>query len=133
MQIAIAADAPTRAADLAWRHNPTPQSKDDEMAYAGQVVENPVTGERIVFRQTAADTDGELVAIDLSLPVGGHVPGVHIHPNQEEAFHVTSGKMRFRYGLKTIVAEAGESVVVPAGKIHSFAQYGEEPSQCRVE
>jgi quercetin dioxygenase-like cupin family protein len=103
------------------------------MAYAGQMVENPVTGERIVFRQTAADTDGELVAIDLSLPIGGHVPGVHIHPNQEEAFHVTSGKMKFRYGLKTIVAEAGESVVVPAGKIHSFAQHGDEPSQCRVE
>ena len=41
------------------------------MAYAGQMVENPVTGERIVFRQTAADTGGELVAIDLSLPVGG--------------------------------------------------------------
>src|SRR3954462_13738482 len=103
------------------------------MAYAGQMVENPVTGERIVFRQTAADTAGELVAIDLSLPVGGHVPGVHIHPNQEEAFHVTSGKMKFRYGLKTIVAEAGERVVVRAGKTHSFAQYGDEPSQCRVE
>ena len=41
--------------------------------------------------------------------------------------------MKFRYGLKTIVAEAGESVMVPAGKIHSFAQYGDEPSQCRVE
>src|SRR3954462_14916367 len=103
------------------------------MAYAGQMVENPVTGERIVFRQTAAATGGELVAIDLSLPVGGHVPGVHVHPNQEEAFHVTSGKMKFRYGLKTIVAEAGESVVVPAGKIHSFSQHGHEPSQCRVE
>src|SRR4051812_42399552 len=103
------------------------------MAYAGQLVENPVTGERIVFRQTTADTNGELVAIDLALPVGGHVPGVHIHPNQEEAFHVTSGRMKFRYGMKTIVAEAGESVVVPAGKIHSFAQYGDEPSQCRVE
>src|SRR3954449_12441592 len=35
--------------------------------------------------------------------------------------------------MRTIVAEAGETVVVPAGKIHSFAQYGDEPSQCRVE
>ena len=103
------------------------------MAYAGQMVENPVTGERIVFRQTSADTGGELVAIDLALPVGGHVPGMHIHPLQEERFEVTSGRMKFRYGLKTIVAEAGESVMVPAGKIHSFAQYGDEPSQCRVE
>jgi quercetin dioxygenase-like cupin family protein len=103
------------------------------MAYAGQMVENPVTGERIVFRQTSADTGGELVAIDLALPVGGHVPGLHIHPLQEERFEVTSGKMKFRYGRGTIVAEAGETVVVPAGKIHNFAQYGDEPSQCRVE
>src|SRR3954453_5284986 len=35
--------------------------------------------------------------------------------------------------MRTIVAEAGETVVVPAGRIHSFAQYGDEPSQCRVE
>jgi quercetin dioxygenase-like cupin family protein len=103
------------------------------MAYAGQTVENPVTGERIVFRQTSADTNGELVVIDLSLPPGGHVPGVHVHPNQEERFEVTSGQMKFRYGLKTIVAGPGETVVVPAGKIHSFAQHGDEPARCRVE
>jgi quercetin dioxygenase-like cupin family protein len=107
--------------------------KATEMAYAGQMAENPVTGERIVFRQTSADTGGELVVIDLALPVGGHVPGIHIHPFQEERFEVTEGKMKFRYGLRTIVAEAGETVVVPAGKIHNFAQYGDEPSQCRVE
>jgi quercetin dioxygenase-like cupin family protein len=103
------------------------------MAYAGQVVENPVTGERIVFRQTSADTNGELVAIDLALPPGGHVPGLHVHPLQEERFEVTAGKMKFRYGMKTIVAGPGETVVVPAGKVHNFANAGDEPSQCRVE
>jgi quercetin dioxygenase-like cupin family protein len=103
------------------------------MAYAGQTVENPVTGERITFRQTSADTNGELVAIDLTLPPGGHVPGLHVHPTQEEAFHVTAGQMKFRLGMKTIVAAAGESVVVPAGAVHNFANAGDEPSQCRVE
>jgi quercetin dioxygenase-like cupin family protein len=103
------------------------------MAYAGQTVENPVTGERITFRQTSADTGGELVAIDLTLPPGGHVPGLHVHPKQEERFEVTEGTMKFRYGLKTIVAEAGETVVVPAGKVHNFANAGDEPSKCRVE
>jgi hypothetical protein len=42
-------------------------------------------------------------------------------------------RSRCLHGLRTIVAEAGETVVVPAGKIHNFAQYGDEPSQCRVE
>ena len=51
------------------------------MAYAGQVLKNPASGERITFRKTAADTDGELVAIDLQLPAGRRVPGgLHIHP-----------------------------------------------------
>src|SRR4051794_41279675 len=41
--------------------------------------------------------------------------------------------MKFRYGMKTIVAGPGDVVVVPPGKIHNFANAGDEPSQCRVE
>jgi quercetin dioxygenase-like cupin family protein len=109
-------------------------TKRSDVAYSGQTLENPASGERITIRRTAAETNGELLAIDLELPADRRVPGgQHIHPLQEERFEVTSGKMKFRYGMKTIVAEAGETVVVPAGKIHNFAQYGDEPSQCRVE
>ena len=38
------------------------------MATTGQTLENPASGERITFRTTAAQTDGELLAIDLQLP-----------------------------------------------------------------
>ena len=103
------------------------------MAYSGQTVENPITGEHIVFHQTAADTDGELLAIELTLPPDGHVPGTHVHPLQEEKFIVTSGRMKFRKGLKTVYAEAGDTVTVPPGAIHNFRNAGEEPSTCRVE
>ena len=41
--------------------------------------------------------------------------------------------MKFRMGMKTVYAEAGETVTVPAGKIHNFANAGDEPSVCRVE
>src|SRR3712207_8411943 len=41
------------------------------VAYAGQTLENPVTGERITFRKTAADTNGEYVEIDLALAPDG--------------------------------------------------------------
>ena len=68
------------------------------MAYAGQIIENPVSGERITFRETAADTGGELLAIDLELRPDGHVPGMHVHPIQEERFEVTDGTMRFKLG-----------------------------------
>ena len=102
------------------------------MAYAGQVIENPVSGEKITFRKTAADTDGELLAIDLELSADGHVPGAHVHPLQEERFEVVSGRMKFRKGLKTIVAEAGDVVTVEPGKIHKFENAGDEPAVARV-
>ena len=104
------------------------------MAYAGQTLENPVSGERITFRATAADTEGALVAIDLELPAGRRVPGpLHIHPKQEERFEVVEGTMRFRMAHKRIVAGAGEVVVVPAGVAHDFANAGETEAHVRVE
>jgi mannose-6-phosphate isomerase-like protein (cupin superfamily) len=103
------------------------------MAHAGQILDNPISGERIIFRETAADTGGELLAIDLILSPGGHVPGAHVHPAQEERFEVVSGTMKFRLGRKKILAEAGDTVTVPAGSIHKFANAGDVPAHVRVE
>ena len=103
------------------------------MAYAGQTLENPVSGERIVFCKTSADTDGELVAFELLLDPEGHVPGAHVHSEQEERFEVVKGTVKFQKGLKTIVARAGDTVVVPSGTIHRFANAGDGPAHVLVE
>jgi quercetin dioxygenase-like cupin family protein len=103
------------------------------MAFSGQVLDNPISGERITFRSTAADTNGELLAVDLELSPDGHVPGAHVHPLQEERFEIVQGTMRFRRGLRTITARAGEFVVVPPGTIHRFENAGRGPALVRVE
>ncbi len=103
------------------------------MAHARQILENPISGEKIIFRNTAADTDGEPLAFELVLEPGGAVPGAHVHPEQEERFEVVSGTMVFRLGLKRIVAGPGETVVVPAGKMHRFENAGDEPAHVLVE
>jgi quercetin dioxygenase-like cupin family protein len=103
------------------------------MAYAGQIIQNPVSGESIEFIRTAADTDGELLEIELTLSPDGSVPGAHVHPDQEERFHVLEGKMKFRLGMKTIVAEPGDTVVVPKGRVHRFRNAGDGPARARVE
>jgi quercetin dioxygenase-like cupin family protein len=103
------------------------------MAFTGQTINNPVSGEQITFLQTAADTAGELLEFELSLSPDGHVPGAHVHPEQEERFHVLEGTMKFRMGLRRIVAEAGDTVVVPAGRVHRFANGGDSTARCRVE
>jgi quercetin dioxygenase-like cupin family protein len=106
----------------------------NEMATAGQTLVNPVSGERITFRTTSAESNGELVAIELELPPGGRVPGrLHLHPRQEERFEVARGTMRFRIRRKRVVAGAGEGVVVPPGVPHDFANDGDETALVRVE
>ena len=96
------------------------------MATAGQTVFNPVTKERITFLETSADTNGERISIRLELPAKGAVPGTHVHPEQYETFHVISGRMKFRYGFKKIIAGPGETVVVPPGVVHDFRTEGDE-------
>jgi quercetin dioxygenase-like cupin family protein len=109
---------------------------DDEgadMAYAGQILDNPVSGERIVFRKTAADTGGELLEFDLELAPDGQVPGRHVHPKQEERFEVTGGTMKFKMGRKTVIAKAGEVVTVPPGTSHKFENGGDGTARMRVQ
>jgi quercetin dioxygenase-like cupin family protein len=103
------------------------------MAYAGQIISNPVSGERIAFIATSRDTGGERLEFLLSLTPDGHVPGAHVHPEQEERFHVLEGTMKFRLGLRTIVAQAGDTVVVPRGRVHKFANGGDGVARARVE
>ena len=99
----------------------------------GQTVENPVTGERFTFTHTAASTDGDLLAFDFALRPGGSVPIPHVHPVQTERFEVTAGTMRFRVGLRTVIAEPGDVVEVEPGVMHSFANDGEDEARLRVE
>jgi quercetin dioxygenase-like cupin family protein len=104
------------------------------MAYPGQTIENRASGERITFRQTAAETNGELVAVDLELPQDARVPGgVHSHPLQQERFEVVKGTMRFSLGGERIIAGPGTVVVVPPGIPHDFANAGDGDALVRVE
>ena len=103
------------------------------MAFSGQVLVNPISGERITFRQTAADTDGDLLVIDLELSSDGRVPGAHVHPHQEERFEVLRGVVKFRRGRRTVVGRPGDIVVVPPGAIHRFANGGSGTARVRVE
>ena len=103
------------------------------MAFSGQIIHNPISGERIQFLQTAQDTDGALLEFELQLTPDGKVPGAHVHPEQEERFQVLEGTMKFKLGFKTIVAGPGESVTVPAGARHKFANGGDCTARVRVQ
>jgi quercetin dioxygenase-like cupin family protein len=103
------------------------------MIRPGDTLENPITGERFTFTDTADSTGGELLAFDFALKPGGAVPIPHVHPVQTERFEVRGGRMRFRVGLRTVFAEAGDVVEVAPGVAHSFANAGTEEATLHVE
>lgn len=102
------------------------------MAFSGQVLDNPVSGERFVFHTTSDDSGGKMLEFDLVVDPHGRVPGGHVHPAQRESFHVLAGAMRFRKGLRTVTAGPGDRVVVEPGTFHKFANVGDEPAVVRV-
>jgi quercetin dioxygenase-like cupin family protein len=105
------------------------------MGYRGQVLDNPVTGERFVFHATSDDTAGKLLEFDLVVQPNGRVPGGHVHPGQQESFEILDGTVKFRKGLRTVVAKPGDLVVVEPGTYHRFENAGGTTAvvRCRVE
>ena len=104
------------------------------MIQAGDVIENPVTGERLVFRKTSRETNGEAVELETFVKPDGFVAATHVHPQQEEQFHVLRGTVGFRLGREKIVARPGQRVTVPAGTAHKFWNAGDEEAHfvCEV-
>jgi quercetin dioxygenase-like cupin family protein len=108
-------------------------NKETKMIKPGDTLENPVTGERFTFTETAASSDGELLAFELGLTPGGAVPIPHVHPIQTERFEVVEGRMRFRVGLRTVEASPGDVVEVEPGVMHGFANAGDQEARVLVE
>lgn len=104
-----------------------------ESATLPRVITNPMSGERIVVRQSAEETDGELLAFDLYLPAGARVPSGHTHPTQTERFTVITGQLRFRLGRRVVRAAVGQSVGVPPGTPHWFRNDGPGEAHALVE
>ena len=99
------------------------------MIQAGDSIVNPVTGERLVFRQTTRETGGEAVVVETYLQPNAFVAAAHVHASQEERFQVLRGSVGFKIGRRKLVAGPGQRVTVPAGTPHRFWNAGDDVAQ----
>jgi quercetin dioxygenase-like cupin family protein len=103
------------------------------MSKAGDVAENPVTGERVVVRVGTEDSGGELLVAELFVRPGGAVAGEHVHPVIHEWFTVLEGRVGFRLDGRKSVAAVGERLHVPPGMAHDWWNAGDEEARVIVE
>jgi quercetin dioxygenase-like cupin family protein len=98
------------------------------MAYVGETIEHPLTGERLTFLETAASTGGKFLKAKLEMTPGGSLPRPHTHPRGEERFEVVEGRVRIETAGKPRIADAGETVIVPRGVGHVWGNPFDDPA-----
>jgi quercetin dioxygenase-like cupin family protein len=99
----------------------------------GQMIENPVTGERMTFLETSESTGGEYVLVELRAEPGGAVAAAHVHPSQSERFEVISGRLAAKVDGRKVEARPGEALEVAPGVAHAWWNVGDKELVFRCE
>jgi mannose-6-phosphate isomerase-like protein (cupin superfamily) len=103
------------------------------MAKQGDVIEHPVTGETFTFLETAQETGGEYVQIELRVRSNGFVAAPHVHPRIEETFEIRSGTFAFVVDGEERHVGPGEGATLTVGTPHAWWNAGIEEGVAIVE
>ncbi|HEX5909260.1 MAG TPA: cupin domain-containing protein [Thermoleophilaceae bacterium] len=96
----------------------------------GQTVQGPAGGP-LTFKVRGDQSGGALTVIE-NVIAPGDGPPHHVHANEDEAWWIIEGHLRFKLGEREETAEAGAFVYVPRGVAHSFQNPGPDPARILV-
>jgi quercetin dioxygenase-like cupin family protein len=104
------------------------------MIRKGDRLENPVTGEVLIFHRTSHETNGDWLLVETIVRPGGFVAAAHVHPHQTERFEILEGEIGLRTGNEESLLRPGEVATVDPGTPHRFwnAGDGEARFLCEV-
>ena len=103
------------------------------MIRTGQTIENPVTGEVLIFHKTSQDTGGEFVLVETILRPGATVAAAHSHPYQSESFNVLEGRVGMKVGREQLELGPGDGVTVLPRTAHKFWNAGDGQARFTCE
>lgn len=83
--------------------------------------------EKVTVRTSSA----ELLELDAEWRPAKHKPLPHSHPSQDEHFEVTEGELSVKLGGETRVLQAGDTVDVPRGVVHTFWNSGTSTARAK--
>jgi len=129
--IAPAADAARVPEPQSARTDSQTTTEGERLFRAGDQIENPVTGERLIFVETSAENGGKRVVFETIVKPRGFVAAAHFHPHQTECFEVLEGTLGMRRGKETLELGPGEDVVVEPLTAHKFWNTGDETVRFR--
>jgi quercetin dioxygenase-like cupin family protein len=103
---------------------------------AGDVIWNPLTGEKALLVETADETDGARMVADFAVEAGGFFPGgEHVHDHFAEHIELQAGRVAFSIDGAMHALIAGEQVTIAPGTWHQWwnASDGDLRARVRIE
>lgn len=99
---------------------------------SGDVVWNPLTGEKAMIVESSEETGGARVVADFAVESGGFVPGgEHIHDHCAERFEVRSGQLNLLLDGEEQVLSVGDDLTVAPGTWHRWWVAGDDEVRIR--
>jgi mannose-6-phosphate isomerase-like protein (cupin superfamily) len=92
------------------------------------MIENPRTGERIVFEVRTPD----VLVMESTWTRPGRRAAAHVHPKMEETYEILEGRAAFRIAGIESTAGPGETVVVPPNTAHLAWNPTNAPVRLRI-
>jgi mannose-6-phosphate isomerase-like protein (cupin superfamily) len=100
---------------------------------AGDIIWNPLTGEKALLVESAGESDGARIVVDFAVEKGGFVPGgEHVHDHCAEHFDVQHGSISFLIDGAERKLVAGEEATVEPGTWHRWWNPGSDEVRIRV-
>ncbi|MGB0097470.1 MAG: cupin domain-containing protein [Solirubrobacteraceae bacterium] len=96
----------------------------------GATIEGPVGGP-LTFKARGEQTNGTFTALENVIPPG-QGPPLHLHANDDEAWYLFEGELRFKLDGELRAAPRGSFVFVPRGTPHCFQNVAEKPARILV-
>jgi mannose-6-phosphate isomerase-like protein (cupin superfamily) len=103
------------------------------VARSGDVLENPATGDRLVFRKTAAETGGEVLEYEITFRPAGFATRDHVHPRQQERHEVVEGSLGIAVDGRERRLGPGDVELVPPNTRHRVFPVVDEPVRVTFE
>jgi len=88
--------------------------------------QSPTTKSKLRILVTTAQSNGELLKIELENQPDDQGPPYHYHPDQEETFTVLEGRLALRVAGKEFELGPGESATAKRNEAHTFWNPGSE-------
>ncbi len=96
----------------------------------GVTIRGPAGGP-VTFKARGEQTGGTLTVLE-NVVAPGEGPPLHVHANEDEAWYVLEGDLRFKLDTELRIAPAGSFVFVPRGARHCFQNTGARPARILV-